>query len=204
MDANTLSSVLTAVITGFGLIYTGRQIQLARREHAENERWRRTEFSRSLIGHLSTDDELAFCARALDWGVGPLIIPQKHRALFPKDQAKFIHDWPTLQAAVGAGLHAGWDEPEALTYRYSFDAFFAYLESIQYYVRAERATPEQLVGLDYYLELLRKPIYAAGPAPGSASEVFRPFVARYYPNLVEFIWKPKQTDGAVTLQNDKP
>ena len=183
------AGVMTSGVAGAGLIYAAQQIKLSRNEQFSNEQWKRTEFARNLIEHFSTDDELSFCTRALDWGVGPLVIPEKHRVLFPLGVATFEHDWTKLERSVAPGLDVGWRDPESLTYRYSFDAFFSYLESIQYHLDAENLTRKQLIGLDYYIDLMKKPIYASETNSRPVSEVFRGFILKYYPTLEKFIWK---------------
>lgn len=189
--AQIVGAALTATVTGSGLFYAAQQIrlmredqQLTRDEHRANEHWKRTEFARTLLEKFTTDDELAFCARALDWGVGPLVIPQKHRVLFSSENATFEHKWDVLERSVAAGLDVGWREPEALTYRYCFDAFFSYLETIKHHLDATNITPGQLAGLAYYLELFRRPQYGSD----QVKLTFQSFVMRYYPSLLEFIW----------------
>jgi hypothetical protein len=183
-----LAGLLTAGATGAGLWYAAQQIKLTRNEQAANERWRRSEFARALVDKLSTDDELAFCARALDWGVGPLVIPEKHRVHFDPGTSTFEHDWKKLEGAVAPGLDVGWREPECLTYGYSFDTFFSYLETIKHHVDVGNVRRDQLVGLDYYLDLLKRPIYAQQTSGRNISEVFRGFVTQFYPSLIPFVW----------------
>ncbi|AYG66125.1 hypothetical protein [Rhizobium sp. CCGE531] len=170
--------------TAGGVIYAARQIQLGRHEQQRDEQWRRTEFARGLIDRLSSDDELVFCTRALEWGVGPLIIPEKYRILFTPPCSTFEHSQSNMSAALKADLGASWRTPEALTYRYCFDTFFSYLEVISHHLKVENVQRAQLVGLDYYLRLVREPPYL----DWSRTHPFLPFLDRYYPGLRSFIW----------------
>jgi len=79
---------LQAAAIGAGLIFAGRQVRISAEENKDAERWRRTKFAASLMERLSKDEELALCARALDWGVGPLIVPTKYRVLFSEKRNK--------------------------------------------------------------------------------------------------------------------
>ena len=80
--ATLIGGALQAAAVAAGLTFAGRQVRISAEQNRDAERWRRTEFAASLMERLSKDDELALCTRALDWGVGPLIIPAKHKALF--------------------------------------------------------------------------------------------------------------------------
>jgi hypothetical protein len=146
---SAVGGILGGIGTAGGLIYAARQIQLARHEQQRDEQWRRTEFARGLVDQLSSNDELVFCTRALEWGVGPLIIPEKHRVLFKPQCSTFEHDQSNMSAALKADLGGGWRAPEALTYRYCFDAFFSYIEKIRHHLEVKNIEEKQLVGFDY-------------------------------------------------------
>jgi hypothetical protein len=195
-----LGAFVGGLATAGGLVYTAWQLHYSRIDQSDNEAWRRQEFARSLVDRLSSDEELAFCTRALDWGVGPLIIPQKYRVLFGQekeeggnaDKTIIDHDPAIMANALKPHLDLGWKAPQALTYRYCFDAFFWYLEGIAYQVRVRNVSKEQLVGLDYYLDLVRKPPYFSWTRKdGWARHPFRPFIKKYYRDLEGFLWPPK-------------
>ncbi|MER9877956.1 MULTISPECIES: hypothetical protein [unclassified Mesorhizobium] len=181
---SAVGGLLGGLGTTGGLIYAARQIQLARHEQQTDEQWRRTEFARGLVDQLSSNDELAFCTRSLEWGVGPLIIPEKHRVLFKPRRSTFEHDQSKMSAALKADLDVSWNAPEALTYRYCFDAFFSYIEKIRHHLHVKNVQEDQLVGLGYYLQLIREPPYL----DWETAHPFLPFLDRYYPGLSGFIW----------------
>jgi hypothetical protein len=180
-----LGAVPAGVAAG-GLVFTALS-------YRAGQRWKRAELARQLVERLSVDDELAFCTRALDWGVGPLVIPEKHRPLFADGQIVMEHDLNVLRQAVQPSLQPKWRAPEALTYRHSFDAFFTYLLRVAEQVRTGHVISDELVGLDYYLKLVAAPPYlrrldeSNGDA-AAARSIFQPFVAHFYPKLVGFIW----------------
>ncbi|MGR9200162.1 hypothetical protein ACVMIX_006623 [Rhizobium leguminosarum] len=171
--------------TAAGLLYAARQIQLAKNEHVRTEEWRRTEFARSLMDAFSVDEELAFCTRALDWGGGPLIVPAKYRILFEPPCNKFDHNPNAMAAALQVSLNSNWNSPASLVYRYSFDTFFSFLDRIRYYMRTGNIRPEQLIGLEYYFDLIRMPRYIR---PDGVEHPLLPFIDRFYPGLSSFIW----------------
>lgn len=74
--------------------------------------------------------------------------------MFPVGTATFEHDVVSMSDALKADLDVVWRQPEALTYRYCFDSFFAYLDTIRYHVAVGNVDPSQLVGLQYYLDLV--------------------------------------------------
>lgn len=190
------TSLIGTLLAAGGLFFTGIA-------YLKGEEWKRAELARQLVERLSTDDELAFCTRALDWGVGPLIIPEKHRPLFPEGTRIMEHDPRVLAQAVEPALGPGWRKPESLTYRHSFDAFFTYLLRVADQVRSKHVSRDQLVGLDYYLQLVRNPPYLTRPDETDSRQLdsarqstFRPFVNTYYKSLEPFVWQGPSLEEA--------
>lgn len=185
--ATLIAGILGSAATLTGLLFAGRQIKQQVQEHQSAERWRRTEFAAALLERLSSDEDLAFCARAIDWGVGPLLLPQKYRSLFPLGTVKCDHDWKQFAEAVTIQLGPRWNEPEQLTYRYCFDSFAAYLETVQRHIELRNVELSHLIGLRYYLDcVFDAAYYATVPEsqrlPGvTTRSVFRPFLEHYYP-----------------------
>lgn len=190
MDVGLIIGQAGTFLAAGGLIFTAISFRAG-------EKWKRTEFARQLVDKLSTDDELAFCARALDWGVGPLMIPAKHRPLFWRNPVIMQHHLGVLRDSIQPELGEDWNKPEALTYRHSFDAFFTYLERVVDHIRSRIITRKQLVGLDYYLELVADPPYLRPKQDGEeiSESAFRPFVENYYPALLPFIWPEARPRG---------
>lgn len=188
-----LGSILGALATAGSVYYASLQIKSAALDQRRNEAWRRADVARSLMQRLNVDEELSFCARALDWGVGPLLIPAKYLPLFPKDQKTIEHDPKIMTQALSVGLANDWRAPEALTYRYCFDAFFSYLDEIRSYSKRSLIPREEFVGIDYYLKLLKSPAYIQHD--GGNEKVFLEFAARFYPDLVFYIEQGAAGEG---------
>jgi hypothetical protein len=212
------AGALQALAISGGLVFAGKQVRVSTEQTRDADRWRRTEFAMSLMERLSLDEELAFCARALDWGVGPLLVPSKYRIMFsetrgkmavtleaahepdparrpaesdwgaPESDSQFDHHWGMLARAVLPGLHKHWSDPRMLVFRYCFDAFGEYLETIQRHLDLGNVEPAHLFGIRYYLDLLHEPgYYDELPEEQKlegvpATEVFRPFMRKYYPD----------------------
>ena len=186
--ATLASGVLAASVTAGSVFYAAKQIRSAADDQRLNEEWRRADVARTLMLRLGSDDELAFCARALDWGVGPLLIPAKYLPLFPIDQRIMEHQPGLMAKALTVNLPDGWRLPEALTYRYSFESFFSFLDELRSYSTGGLIPREQFMGIDYYLELLRDPPYV----PTDADKlVFLKFIARFCSELLPFVGQRK-------------
>jgi len=182
----------TAVAAGGGLVLTARQIQhstendeRARAVDERNNRWRRVELVRVVTAQLDADEEVQFCLRALDWGIGPLPVPTCHRSLFPDRNELMEQDTEKMERALKVALTGNWRDPEYLVYRHSFDRFFTVIERVITYGRrlGEEFTAD--VGLTYYTKLIRDPPYL--PSDGGQSPL-KPFIARFYEELHELIW----------------
>jgi hypothetical protein len=105
-------------------------------QYRRAQRWKAADLAAILLERLSTDQALALACQALDWGVGPLIIPDQYRPLFPPNASSeapgvMEHDPKVLSDAVQPGLSAPTlADPRGLVYRYCFDKLFAYLDNM--------------------------------------------------------------------------
>jgi hypothetical protein len=155
-----------------GAVYTLLQYQRVKR-------WR--------AGDLAVTEELAFACRALDWGTGPLIVPERYRPLLeripegqkdptPMERGAIMQQNPELLArAVQVYLAINPEtEPAGLIYRYCFDKLFAHLADVHRLVASNQIKLADLAGLKYWLE--RIAIYEYAPAGIAKNEVFRPFL----------------------------
>src|SRR5882757_7722820 len=77
-----VAKLAVPILAFVGAVYTALQYERAKR-------WRAGDLATTLMTQLETDDELAFVCRVLDWGVGPLIVPERYRPLLediPEDK----------------------------------------------------------------------------------------------------------------------
>ena len=171
-----LAGLIAAVAAIFGLL-----------QWRKAEAWKRAEFAGGLLRQMETDSELSFCCRALDWGVGPLLIPEKYRPLFPKDTVRIDHSWEIMARALRPNLDFDWSDPQHLVYRYSFDTFLSYLDRLQWFVALKLVERSDLDPIDDYLKHLESATYYGGTSkelPGVTKEmVFGEFIGAFYPRV---------------------
>jgi hypothetical protein len=176
----TLTALIGATAAAVGLF-----------QYRKAEAWKRAEFTGRLFEQLASDDELAFACRSLDWGVGPLITPQKYRVLLSgtkSDTAVVDHNWSDLANAMKKGINIDViQNPNQLIYRYSFDAFCEYLDRLRIFVELGLVELSDLTPLGYYAKLMLNPPYYQGALP--KAEVFGNFILAYYPKLQGFLCK---------------
>ena len=174
----TLTALIGAIAAAVGLI-----------QYRKAEAWKRAEFTGQLFEQLASDDELAFACRSLDWGVGPLITPQKYRVLFSgnkSDAAVIDHNWSDLANAMKRGINIDViQNPNQLVYRYSLDSFCEYLDRLRIFVELGLVQRSDLTPLGYYAKLMLNPPYYQGALP--KREVFGDFILAYYPKLHSFL-----------------
>lgn len=167
-------------------------------QYVRSERWKRAEFAVRLVRQLATDLTFSFCCRAIDWGVGPLIIPECYRVLFPNGSTLVEHDWSLMAKALRPGLHPDWKENKAqfLLYRFAFDDFFAYLDCLAMSEHLNVIKMKDLSPLTDYLRQLRQPLYWTNQDDEITKEimdtqVFGDFIKTYYSGL----WKLIEIQG---------
>jgi hypothetical protein len=198
--ATFAAGLLTAGATAFGFYYAGKTLKQSAMQHAAAEKWRRTEFAARLTSRLSEDQEISFITQAVDWGVGPLIVPERYRPLFTDGSITFEHDWTIFAKAARPQLQPGYNDPRFLTYRYCLDSFGSYLETIQRHIDLGNVEPEHVVGLKYYLDKLITVPYSsriefAGNSPNVAQEqVLGEFIAAFYPGAFQLV-QQRTTSG---------
>jgi hypothetical protein len=174
-------------LTAFAAIAAGL---VALAQYLKSERWKRAEFAIAQMRTLSTDDTFSFCCRAIDWGVGPLPIPQKYRFLFPHGTMTVPHDWRLMAEALRPALTLTFEDPalgpQYLLYRYAFDDFFSYIDTLALYRHGNVVRSEDFAPIEPYLKQIRYPQYAEGGPTGTlAQEVFGDFVHAFYGERVE-------------------
>lgn len=176
----TLSKLAIPAIAFVGAIYTVRQFQRARR-------WRAGDLAVAMISQLETDDELAFACRAIDWGVGPLIVPKRYRVLVeskpedeknptPAERGEIVIQTPELMVrALRVQLSIDPEaEPIGLVYRYCFDKLFDHLANVNRLLIEQQLNLKDLERLRYWLK--RIAIYEYCPPGVKKHEVFQPFL----------------------------
>jgi hypothetical protein len=170
-----MSKLAVPSIALLGAVYTALQYGRAKRCKAGD-------LAVTLIGQLEKDEELTLACRAIDWGAGPLVVPQRYRALLergelsPVDRGEVMKQDPDLMArAVKVGLAIDPEtEPGGLVYRYCFDKLFAHLANIHRLWKADQLKLDDLSELRYWLK--RIAVYEYPPPGIAGNQVFQPFL----------------------------
>jgi hypothetical protein len=113
-----------------GLIGGGVALFNARKAVA----WKKAELASSYMKELTTNQELVFACRAMDWNGGVLVVPETLQALL-QDGAKTIkHDRDVMHAAMTPGLTLSQMEkdPRIQIYRTAFDSLLSWLSLVDH------------------------------------------------------------------------
>jgi hypothetical protein len=160
-------------------------------QYRRAQRWKANDLAATLLEKLNTDQALALACQALDWGVGPLIIPDQYRPLFRSDvsgEAPGVmeHDPEVLSLAVQPMLNEPTlRDPRGLVYRYCFIRLFTYLDNMFKLLSDGQLREEDIGDIKYWLEMLRDYKYA--PATKGGTDVFQPALRKWeYGNVVLF------------------
>jgi hypothetical protein len=158
-------------------------------EYKRAQRWKAGDLAAALLERLNTDQALSLACQALDWGVGPLIIPDKYRPLFgpgvPGGASGVMqHDPSVLCLAVKTNLNAQTlHDPRGLVYRYCFIKLFDYFDNMYKLLAKRQVLDGDVDEVKYWLERLREYKYA--PATINGTEVFQPAIRGWgYGNVI--------------------
>jgi len=168
-----LVAAVSAVIAAFGALYVYRQYRRA-------QEWRKGDLAAALMERLESDEELAFACQALDWGTGPILVPERYRPLMKRfnmpHEAVLDHAPDILVSALEPFLNAATlQSAQGLIYRHCFIKFFNHIENIGRLVASDQVAIDGLDGLDYWLARIAS--YEYSPADRSRQEIFQPALA---------------------------
>jgi hypothetical protein len=145
-------------------------------EYVRVGRWKRAELASMQVAALVENDELAFACQALDWGVGPIIVPKRFRSLLNRDLVQ--HDVALLESALEPILNLKTlADPQGLLYRHSFDRLFGHFALVNSMIERRLFGAADVASMKYYLDLLDDYGYATDSA--KSTMVFRPFVEKF-------------------------
>jgi hypothetical protein len=178
---STASKLAVPVIAFAGAIYTALQFRRAKR-------WRAGDLAAKLSSDLTTDDELALACQAIDWAVGPLVVPLRYRAIMmgiPKDVKHPTplelgeiaeHDTRIMALALEVRLSTIYLEyPLYLVYRYCFDKLFSHLSNINRLVESGQIVVKDLAAFSYWLRRLAE--YEYPPDGVTGLQMFQRFLS---------------------------
>ncbi|HKQ79146.1 MAG TPA: hypothetical protein VJ810_35955 [Blastocatellia bacterium] len=168
-----LVAAVSAIIAAFGALYVYRQYRRA-------QEWRKGDLAAALMERLESDEELAFACQALDWGTGPMMVPERYRPLMKRfdmpHEAVLDHTPARLALALEPSLNAATlQSAQGLIYRHCFIKLFNHIENISRLVASDQVAIDGLDGLNYWLGLIASYTYA--PEGRNHKEIFQPALA---------------------------
>lgn len=182
------------MIAAFGALYVYRQYQ-------RTQEWRRGDLAAALMEKLESDEELAFACQALDWGTGPIIVPERYRPLMKRfnlaNETVLDHSPDVLASALEPRLNsATLQSAQGLIYRHCFIKLFNHLENIGRLAGSRQVAVEGLKGLDYWLRRIAS--YGYTPKSRKPEEMFQPALAKFgYQNVPDLGHKLGVTNWSV-------
>ncbi len=173
MTKTIIDWVTLAVVTLGG----GRAIM----EYVRIGRWKKAELAATQLAALIEDDVLAFACHALDWGIGPIMVPVRYRVLLDKDLVE--HNVAALELAVEPGLnYQTRNDPQGLLYRYCFDRLFNHFTFVHSMIERKLFSAADVASMKYYLDLIHDYPYARTK---KSTEVFKDFIIKYEYKIFE-------------------
>jgi hypothetical protein len=177
--AEVISKLATPIIGTVSAFYVYLQYQRA-------QKWKANDLAQTLLQKLDSDQCLTL---ALDWGVGPLIIPEQYRPLFSPNEKEELpalmqHDPSVLAEAMLPKLkESTLKNPSGLVYRYCFIKLFSYLDNIYKLLDDGQIGVENISEIIYWLEMIRDYKYA--PTGMDGKTIFQPSLYKWsYQNVI--------------------
>ena len=115
--------------------------------------WKRAELANSYLRELSSNDELVFACRSLDWNGGILVVPDKLRPLLLGDKKTIAHDPTVLNTALRPGLLISDLEADERIqiYRTALDALLSWLSNLASGLERKLFTAKDLDEVGYWV-----------------------------------------------------
>lgn len=158
-------------------------------QYRRSQKWKAADLAQTLLQKLDSDQALALACQALDWGVGPLIIPDQYRPLFhsgeqDKTPAVMQHDPKVMCVAVEPYLDKSTLlDPRGLVYRYCFIKLFSYFDNMYKLVLTGQLFVEDISEVRFWLQRIQNYIYA--PPGREGHSIFQPTLYAWeYNNVV--------------------
>ncbi len=147
-------------------------------QYRRTQRWKAADLAISMIRELEEDPRLALACQSLDWGVGPLLIPEQYRPFFSKDQHgeypdKMDHEPTVMTISLRPQLDPQTlQDPRGLVYRHCFNRLFEHFDYIYLLLCNGQLLRQDLRALKYWLRAIH--YYEYAPTKISPTDVFQP------------------------------
>jgi hypothetical protein len=153
-SVNAITQIV-AVISAVGAL-GGLYVALRNARTAAD--WKRADLASGFIKELSSNEELVFACRALDWNGGLLVLPDTLRPLLPPDpktpdMKAMVHSRAVMHDAMkpGLSLSAMEKEPRLQVYRTALDSLLTWLSLIDHALARDLFSPVDIRDVGYWV-----------------------------------------------------
>ena len=152
MDQLEVIKTIVTAVTAFAAIVGGAIALLNARNSI---RWKRAELASGHLQELTSNEELVFACRALDWNGGLLVVPERLRPLVQEDGEKrvIIHDPAVFRMAMRPDLLITEMQQDARLqlYRTAVDSLLSWLTLVRKALDRDLFEPEDIEPVAYWL-----------------------------------------------------
>jgi hypothetical protein len=151
-DLEAIKTAITAV-TAFGALVGGAIALLNARNSI---RWKRAELASGHLQELTSNDELVFACRALDWNGGLLVVPERLRPLLQTNDGRqvIVHEPAVLEKAMRPDLLITEMQQDARLqlYRTAMDSLLSWLSLVRKALDRDLFEPADIEPVAYWLD----------------------------------------------------
>jgi hypothetical protein len=142
-QAIAIAGLLLAGVGGAIALFNARKAVL----------WKRADLASAYMKELSSNSELVFACRVLDWNGGRLVVPEQLQPLLPTDEKTITHDRSALKRAMRVNLAiADADkDPRLQIYRTAIDSLLSWLEVVNNSLNRKLFLAEDMPALRYWV-----------------------------------------------------
>ncbi|MBK1657287.1 hypothetical protein [Paracraurococcus ruber] len=145
------------LVSSGGLLVTAIGGGIALVSFLRANRWKRAELANGYLADLTSNAELVFACRALDWEAGRLVVPETLRPILSRDgadpPAAILHDTALRDRCMDPDLRsdAVIAEPLLQVYRTAFDSLLSWLALVRQALDRRLFRPGDVEALQYWL-----------------------------------------------------
>jgi hypothetical protein len=134
-QAIAIAGLLLAGVGGAIALFNARKAVL----------WKRADLASAYMKELSSNSELVFACRVLDWNGGRLVVPEQLQPLLPTDEKTITHDRSALKRAMCV------KDPRLQIYRTAIDSLLSWLEVVNNSLNRKLFLAEDMPALRYWV-----------------------------------------------------
>jgi hypothetical protein len=131
--------------------------------------WKRAELANGYMKEFTSNPELVFAGRCLDWRGGRIVLPEGLRPYMPDNSALIEHDQKIFAHALRADLRVEdlTEDPRIHIYRTSMDSFLSWLSLVASALERRLFLVDDVRDIEYWVDKIE------------SEAVLHPFIAAY-------------------------